>query len=125
MGSVSSPQPISGSIEFTWQFSDSNLAADPGNQKIALSTGAFNTVGAIYFNAKALSSRNPNAILSMIASGSRVYMQQKGTDTRAVLFQATADAINNTGWWSLAVAHSKSIGNIFERNKEILTVFIL
>ena len=112
------------SVDASWNFDTSTVAADPGNKKFRLNNATLASVTEIYVNDTTNQGFDIGQIASFLASGMRIYIQQKNDSTRAALFQVTGAATDNTGWWTIPVSVVNS-GTIYQANADCAFVFVL
>lgn len=87
----------------SWTFDTGTSAADPGNKKIRFNSATLASVTAIYVNDTTNQNFDASTVLGFLASGHRIFIQQKNDATRAALFQLSGDPTDNTGWWTIPV----------------------
>jgi hypothetical protein len=117
----------SGSIDLTFKFNTTTAGTDPGNQAFALNSATYSAVTSISFDVLTIANFDTSTILSILASGNRIYIQQINDANRAAVFEVTGVATNNTGWWSVPVSFIKTTvaGTLYQSNANCTAVFIL
>lgn len=113
------------SLSGAWKFDSGVTAVDPGSKEFALDNATLASVTAIYFNDTSVQGFDASTILGFLATGMRIYIQQKDDATRAALFQVSGTPTDNTGWWTVPVTVVNS-GTLYGTpNKECAVVFVL
>lgn len=113
------------SLAGAWKFDSGTTAVDPGSKEFALDNATLASVTAIYFNDTTVQGFDAGTILGFLATGMRIYIQQKDDATRAALFQVSGAPTDNSGWWTVPVTVVNS-GTLYGTpNKECAVVFVL
>jgi hypothetical protein len=107
-----------------WRFDQNTTAADPGAGKFRLDTitpqvSATN----IYIDDNSKQNMDMGLIFSTLSLGDLVFVQQKADSTRALLFQITGAATDNTGWWTIPVTGGEASANDLLTNQDCSFIF--
>jgi len=113
------------SVDGSWNFSTSTVAADPGNKRFRVNNATLASVTQIYFNDTTNQNFDASTILGFLRNGNRIYLQQKNDATRAALFLVTGNATDNVGWWTVPVTAIADGGILFQNNADVAAVFLL
>ena len=114
----------SASIDASWTFESSTVAADPGSKRFRMDNATLASVTAIYLNDTTASGFDISTLAGFLASGYRIYIQQKADAPKAAIMQLTGTAVDNGGWWTVPVSVVAS-GTIFDNNAVCAFIFIL
>ena len=114
-----------GSIELGYNFSNAVGTANPGSQKMSLNSAVYSAVTVAVFNSLAMTNFDANTIISLLAAGHRIYIQQRNDSSKAVVYQVTGPATQFTGYWTVPVSMVDSRGTMFPNNADLNCVFIL
>ena len=94
-----------------WQFDDGTGATDPGAGKLKFNNATIGSVTAIYINNETKPGVDVDNILSFLASGDDIYIQNNEAAGQYLLFDITS-TVDNTGWWTLNGTVNESGSNI-------------
>ena len=111
-----------GLLSAEYRFSDSTVAADPGNGRFRFDTGAYSTVTEIFIDDLTDNGVDISNLLSQITRGDRLYFQNRTDASKFVAFDVTADAVDNTGWFTIAVEEVIS-GNFLSNNDRCIFIW--
>ncbi len=92
-----------GLLSAEYRFSDSVVAADPGNGRFRFDTGAYSTVTEVFIDILTDNGADITNLLAQIAIGDRLYFQNRTDAAKFVAFDVIADAVDNTGWFTIGV----------------------
>jgi hypothetical protein len=125
VGTVLNAVGAGASVDGSWRFSTSTVAADPGNRNFRLDNATLASVTAIYINDTTVNGFDASTILGFLRAGNRIYIQQKNDATRAALFLVTGTATDNIGWWTVPVTTILDGGVLYQNNAECGFVLLL
>ena len=117
----------SGSIDLTFKFNTGVAGTDPGNQAFGLNSATYSAVTQLVFDVLTVANFDTSTILSILAVGNRIYIQQINDANRAAVFEVTGVATDMTGWWKVPVSFIKTTvaGTLYQSNANCTAVFIL
>jgi len=93
---------VGGLLSSEYRFSTSIVAADPGSGRFRYDHATPGSVTEIYIDVQNNNGFDISNILALIADGDRLYIQ--ATDaSQFQIWNVTADAVDNTGWFTIAV----------------------
>ncbi len=123
-GVVPLTPPPGNNASFRWFYDDVDHAAtDPGIETFKTNNASPASIMALYIDDLMISSMNGEAMLSGLASGDLLLIQQAaeiGTTTlRSVLFSLTGAPTDNTGFWTIPVTVESNTGSAWETGKQI------
>ncbi len=105
-----------GLLSAEYRFSDSIVAADPGSGRFRFDTAAYSTVTEIFIDDLTLNGVDISNLLGQITRGDRLYFQAQTDASKFVAFDVTADAVDNTGWFTIAV--TEVVSGVFLANND-------
>ena len=105
------------SIIAAYRFDTSIVEADPGAGDLRYDNATPASVTELFISATTDNGVDLQNILSFIANGDRIYVQQDNDSSKYILFDVTAN-VDNTGWFSIAGTVSNS-GTIPDSNAKI------
>jgi len=92
-------------LAFEWRFStDTDTSVDPGNGRLRYNSATPASVTELAFDDQDRSGFDVGNIVGLLLAGDRIYVQQKDTASAAQLFQVTASAVDQTGFFNIAVS---------------------
>jgi hypothetical protein len=103
-----------GLLSAEYRFSTTTAAADPGAGRFRFDTGAYSTVTEIFIDILTDNGADITNLLTQIAIGDRLYFQNRTDAAKFVAFDVIADAVDNTGWFTIgvnAIAEGTFLGN--------------
>lgn len=113
-----------GTASSTYSFSTTTTSGDPGSKKFRLNNSVPVSVSAIYISDTTNENVDASTALGFVASGTRIYIQQKNDATKAALYEALGAATDNTGWWTISVA-AVDVGTLMDNNADCIVALIL
>lgn len=109
------PQTQQVVLNASWRFDTAVTAADPGARNFKFDNATLASVLNIYISSTSDNRGDLNTILSALASGQKIYVQQVNDADRAALF-TVGTPVDNTGWWTIPVTVDAS--NTLPANNE-------
>jgi len=95
-----------------WELDTNTTAADPGSGKFRLDTVTPQVSAAnIYIDDNNKQAMYFGLIFGTLSLGDLVFIQQKADSTRALLFEVSGAATDNTGWWTIHVKNGEASAN--------------
>ena len=110
------------SFSLEWRFSTSIVASDPGSGRFRYDDITLASVTNIYFDDFADSGFDVGTVFSLLAAGSKIYIQENDSSTSAVLFTVTGSPVDNIGWWTIPVSVDDS-GILHTNNRKCSAIF--
>ena len=97
--------PLATTVPFasSWSFSTDITATDPGVQTLKFNNAVLANVTELFVSSTTRESNVIDVMLAFLSLGMRVYAQQTGDPTKAVLLQLSGPGVDNTGWWTFPV----------------------
>lgn len=87
-----------------FRFDSNTASADPGSGKFRLDDVSPQVSAAnIYIDDINRQGMDFGLIFSTLSVGDAIYIQQKADSTRALLFEVSGTATDNTGWWTIPI----------------------
>jgi len=96
------PQTQQVVLNASWRFDTAVNATDPGARNFKFDNVTLASVLNIYINSTSDNRGDLNTILSALASGQKIYVQQVNDADNAALF-TVGTPVDNTGWWTIPV----------------------
>ncbi len=92
-----------------------------------MNSATYSAVTQLVFDVLTVANFDTSTILSILASGNRIYIQQINDANRAAVFEVTGVATDMTGWWKVPVSFIKTTvaGTLYQSNANCTAVFIL
>ena len=120
---ILTPAPqASGALSGTWQYDDTTTQADPGDGNFRTDNNTVGSVTEIYIADETKPGVDAGNILSALASGDQLYLQNAEDASEFLIFNITANN-DQTGWHELQGTVNAS-GNNFTDGKEFIITAI-
>lgn len=119
---------VTGSGEYLggfYRFDTATGAADPGSGKLRFNAGTVAATTAIYIDPITDGSTDIANYIKSLKTGDVIYIQNKDTVANWVRFRLTADSVDNTGYYTIAVVFVNGSGTIPGSNEKLLALFSL
>lgn len=108
-----------------YRFDTATGAADPGSGKLRFNAGTAAATTAIYIDPLTDGATDISNYIKSLKTGDVIYIQNKDTAANWVRFRLTADAVDSTGYYTLAVAAVDGSGTMPGNNEKLLVLFDL
>ena len=109
--------PLSGE----WQYDDTTTQADPGNGNFRTDNNTVGSVTELYISDETKPGADAGNILSAVASGDQIYIQNLEDGSEFLVFDVTAN-IDQTGWHEIQGSVNASGANFTDGKEFIITV---
>jgi hypothetical protein len=100
------------SVQATWSFDNSTVAADPGTGDFRFSTATPSTATALYCDALTAAGTDFGNYFRGMATGDFVTIQDQANAANWVKYTLAGAPTDHTGWWTLAVTYLGSGGTL-------------
>ena len=107
-----------------WRFDSNTGVADPGEGKFRLDTVSPQVSATnIYIDDINRQGMDMGLIYSTLSAGDAIFIQQKTDSTRALLFEVSGVATDNTGWWTIPIENGSASANDIISNEDCSMIF--
>jgi len=107
-----------------WRFDSNTTGADPGEGKFRLDTVTPQVSATnIYIDDLNRQGMDMGLIYSTLTSGDAIFIQQKADSTRALLFEVSGVATDNTGWWTIPIQTGTASANDIANGQDCSMIF--
>lgn len=86
-----------------WQFDDKTSSSDPGSGKFNFNAAIQANTTFIYINDETENSIDMGLIISKLADGDAMLIQDKENSNRSILFEVNGTPTDNGGYWDIPV----------------------
>ena len=111
-----------GLISSEYRFSTSIVSADPGPGRFRYDNAVHASVTEIFIDDFNNNGTDVSNFLALISDGDRLYIQAEADSSAFQVWNVTADAVDNTGWFTIAVA-LETDGDTLSNNARSLIVW--
>ena len=106
-------------IAAEWRFDSSTTASDPGSGKFRLDNITPQVSASnIYINDDTEQDVDMGLLISKLALGDAIYIQERKDSSRALLFEVNGSPTDNTGWWTIPITNGVSSINDLENGEK-------
>jgi hypothetical protein len=110
-------------IASEWRFSSATDATDPGNGKFKLNNATQNLSTAMYVDDLNRQGVDMGLLISRLNTGDIIYIQERDDSSKALLFEVSASATDNVGWWTIPLQNGQGSGESIINNKNCAFIF--
>ena len=105
------------SVTFSWRFSTTTTAADPGNKRLRFNDAVPANVTEIYLDDIDNSGVDVSNFLNLLVAGNKIYVQQSNNGG-AFLLGTVVSSTDNTGWFTVVITVDDS-GTLPANNADV------
>ena len=105
------------SVTFSWRFSTTTTAADPGNKRLRFNDAVPADVTEIYLDDIDNSGVDVSNFLNLLVAGNKIYVQQSNNGG-AFLLGTVVSSTDNTGWFTIVITVDDS-GTLPANNADV------
>lgn len=105
------------SVTFSWRFSTTTTAADPGNKRLRFNDATPADVTEIYLDDIDNSGVDVSNFLNLLVAGNKIYVQQSNNGG-AFLLGTVVSSTDNTGWFTIVITVDDS-GTLPANNADV------
>jgi len=110
-------------IASEWRFSTETSAVDPGNARFRLNNATQNLSTALYVDDVNRQGLDMGLLISRLNEGDIIFIQERDDSDRALLFEVSASASDNTGWWTIPIQNGEGTGTPLLNNANCAFIF--
>jgi len=106
-----------------WKFKTTTTDTDPGSGYLQINAATRAAATFLYIDDISNSGVDIHNVVTLLASGDRVYIQDKDLATSYVRYTLTGPAVDGTGYWKIPVTADVAVGSEFPNNMVLASVW--